>query len=66
MTDQTCQLRGFIRERQLRPAIIPIEHSTLWDWVKEGRFPSPVRLSERVTAWRVTDVQAWIDSQGAS
>jgi len=57
-------LTGFIRERQLRPAIIPVAHSTLWLWVKKFKFPQPVALSPRVTAWRASDVQAWIDAQG--
>lgn len=56
---------GFLRERQIRPAMVPIAHSTLWQWVKEGKFPQPVSLSPRVTAWRVSDVQAWIEKQGA-
>ena len=56
-------LTGFIRERQLRPHIIPISHSALWAWVKSGKFPAPHSLSPGVTAWRASDVQAWIDAQ---
>lgn len=55
---------GFIRERQLRPSIIPIAHSSLWRMVKDGRFPRPVKLSERVTAWKTDDVIAWVAEQG--
>ena len=32
----------------------------LWRKVKAGHFPKPVKLSERVTAWRVEDVRAWL------
>jgi prophage regulatory protein len=66
MQAQTNNLTGFIRERQLRPGIVPVAHSTLWNWVKAGKFPAPVTLSERVTAWRCSDVQAWVDAQGGS
>lgn len=59
----TDQLQGFIRERRLRPAIIPVSHSVLWGWVKQGRFPAPIKLSERVTAWRVSDIQQWIEAK---
>lgn len=59
-------LTGFLRERQLRPHIIPVAHSTLWSMVKAGRFPSPIKLSERVTVWRAEDVAAWIAAQGQS
>ncbi len=43
------------------PAIIPIGKSTWWDGVKKGRFPKPVKLGPRTTAWRVEDIRAWIE-----
>lgn len=51
---------GFVRQSQLIPTIVPFSAATLWRRVKSGEFPSPVKLSERVTAWRVEDVRAWI------
>ncbi|WP_075111677.1 helix-turn-helix transcriptional regulator [Noviherbaspirillum massiliense] len=54
---------GFIRLAQLVPHIIPIGRSTLWLKVKTGEFPQPVKLSARITAWRVEDVRAWMDSR---
>lgn len=44
------------------PAIIPIKKSCWWDGVKSGRFPKPVKLGPRVTAWRVEDIRALIAS----
>lgn len=32
--------------------------ATAWRWVKAGKIPAPVKLSERVTAWRVGDLRA--------
>jgi predicted DNA-binding transcriptional regulator AlpA len=43
------------------PAIIPISPSTWWAGVKSGRYPKPVKLGERITAWRVEDVRALIE-----
>lgn len=43
------------------PAIFPISKSTWWQGVKTGRYPKPVKLSERCTAWRVEDVLALIE-----
>ncbi|MBV5316897.1 MAG: AlpA family phage regulatory protein [Desulfobulbaceae bacterium] len=37
-------------------AIIPVSKSTWWAGVKSGRYPQPVKLSERCTAWRVRDI----------
>lgn len=42
--------------------IIPISKSTLWAWVKDGRFPEPVRLSARCTVWRAEDVQSFAEN----
>jgi len=44
------------------PAIIPVKKSCWWQGVKSGRFPKPVKLSARVTAWRVADIRALIAS----
>ena len=52
---------GFLRLRQLIPAILPISASTLWRMVKRGDFPAPTKLSTRVTAWRSEDVRRWVD-----
>jgi predicted DNA-binding transcriptional regulator AlpA len=38
------------------PAIIPVSKSTWWQGVKTGRYPQPVKLSERCTAWRTQDI----------
>jgi len=51
---------GFLRQSQLIPAIVPFAAATLWRKVKNGTFPKPVKLSDRVTAWKVEDVRAWI------
>ncbi|MGZ4959540.1 MAG: helix-turn-helix transcriptional regulator [Methylomonas sp.] len=42
------------------PAIIPVSKSTWWQGVKEGRYPKPVKLGPRTTAWRVEDILALI------
>jgi prophage regulatory protein len=59
---------AFIREAQLmqspaRPdstAPLPFSAPTLWRMVKAGTFPKPIKLSKRVTAWRVGDVRQWL------
>jgi prophage regulatory protein len=47
------------------PAIIPISKSSFWLGVKEHRYPQPVRLGKRCTAWKVEDIRAFIESVGA-
>lgn len=57
---------GYIRQSQLCPGIVPFSQATLWRKVKSGKFPKPVKLSDRITAWRVQDVRAWMASTEAS
>ena len=44
--------------------IVPVSKSTWWEGVRTGRFPKAVKLSERVTAWRVEDIKALIHEIG--
>jgi prophage regulatory protein len=45
------------------PAVIPVSRSTWWNGVRSGRYPQPVRtLGARITAWRVEDIRALIES----
>ncbi|MFD0978217.1 helix-turn-helix transcriptional regulator [Tropicimonas aquimaris] len=36
---------------------VPVARSTWWAGVRDGRFPEPVRLGPRTTAWRVGDIR---------
>lgn len=44
------------------PAVIPVGKSTWWSGVKTGRFPKSIKLGPRITAWRVEDIRALIES----
>jgi prophage regulatory protein len=52
---------GFLRLPQIIPSIIPVSKSTWWAGIQEGRYPRPVKLSARCTAWRVEDIRALIE-----
>ena len=41
--------------------LIPVSKSTWWEGVKSGRYPKPVKLSARTTAWRAEDIRDLID-----
>lgn len=43
------------------PAVIPVCKSSWWSGVKTGKYPKPVKLGPRTTAWRVEDIRALID-----
>lgn len=43
------------------PALLPLSRSAWWAGVKSGRFPPPVKLGPRTTAWRVEDIRTLIE-----
>ena len=52
---------GFIRLTEVLE-FIPVSKSTWWAGVKSGRFPKPVRISDRITCWRAKDIKEFIVS----
>ncbi|WP_217999564.1 helix-turn-helix transcriptional regulator [Thauera butanivorans] len=62
---RTLPETGFLRQPQVL-AFVPISKSTLWRRIQARTFPAPVKLSERVTVWRVEDIRRWIAQQGQS
>ncbi len=64
---------GFVRLAQIignpkaeppKPPIYPVSASTWWAGVRSGRFPKPVKLGPRTTAWRVEDIRALVTASG--
>jgi prophage regulatory protein len=54
---------GFVRQSALIPYIVPFSPATLWRKVKSKDFPAPVKLSARITAWRVQEIREWLQRQ---
>jgi predicted DNA-binding transcriptional regulator AlpA len=60
---------GFMRLKQIlgdkktnTPALIPIGRTSFLNGVKSGKYPKPVKLGERTTAWKVQDIRDLINS----
>ena len=53
---------GYVREPSLvlPDGILPITRSTLWRWVRTGRFPAPHKIGPNVTAWKAEDVREFM------
>lgn len=56
------QIIGDKKSNPQIPAVIPVCKSTWWAGIKTGRFPQPVRLGPRTTAWRVEDIRQLIEN----
>ena len=62
---------GFLRVWQIVgnpktniPPLIPIGRTSFLNGVKSGKYPKPVKLGERTTAWKVEDIRALIEKLG--
>lgn len=46
--------------------LIPVSRSAWWAGCKNGRYPKPVKIGPRTTAWRVEDIKALLRKLSAS
>jgi prophage regulatory protein len=58
------QIIGNPKAEPPTPALIPIGRTSFLNGVKSGKYPKPVKLGERTTAWRVEDIRALIGQLG--
>ncbi len=43
---------------------IPLSKTEIYKRIKRGEFPKQVRLSFKVSAWKESEIEAWISEQG--
>ncbi len=43
----------------------PVSKSTWYNGIKAGKYPQGVRISERITAWRASDIRNLLDEESA-
>jgi predicted DNA-binding transcriptional regulator AlpA len=58
---QICPVSGFLRLDQVLQ-LIPVSKATWWNGCKSGIFPKPYKLSTRITAWKVSDIQNCLEA----
>ena len=58
------QILGNPKSNPPTPPIIPISKSSWWQGVSSGRYPAPIKLSPKVTVWRVEDIREMIAQLG--
>ncbi len=59
---------GFLRANQIHgdrkkgiPAILPISRASWWKGIKDGKYPSGIKIGSRTTVWRVEDIRALVE-----
>lgn len=43
--------------------LLKLSKSTIYNKLKAGDFPPPIRLSSRCTRWRSSDISLWVEYQ---
>jgi len=50
------RLTGYLRLNSILE-LLPISKSTWWAGIEKGRYPKPVKLGPRTTAWKIEDIE---------
>jgi predicted DNA-binding transcriptional regulator AlpA len=62
---------GFLRLKQIIgdakahpkiPPLIPISRSAWYAGIKSGRYPKPIKISQRTAVWNLKDIINFIES----
>ena len=53
------------RKRAEITGLLPISRTTFLNGVKSGKYPKPIKLGERTTAWKIEDIRTLIAELGA-
>jgi predicted DNA-binding transcriptional regulator AlpA len=56
---------GFVRE-PIVCGLFAVSHATVWRMVQSGRLPKPVKITPKITAWRVGELRATLAALGGA
>lgn len=40
-----------------------IQRGTVYAWVRQGKFPPPIKIGARASAWRLDEVEQWVEDR---
>jgi prophage regulatory protein len=60
-TQEPLPETGFVRLPQVL-RVFPVSKSHWWAGVKAHKYPQPVKLSAKISAWRAEDIRLLIDA----
>jgi predicted DNA-binding transcriptional regulator AlpA len=63
-TAHTLPAEGYVRLPSIL-AVFPVSATTWHNGVKDGKFPQPVKLGPRTTAWKVEDIRKLLDGDAS-
>ena len=42
---------------------VGLRRTSIYDYIKKGNFPPPIRIGEKAVAWREADIERWISER---
>ena len=62
ITTESMNKHMLLRMPQVK-AVTGLSRSMIYELVCSGRFPHPVKISDRASAWVAAEVDAWIEGE---
>lgn len=62
MTTQTHEKTIILRRNQVE-ARTGLRRSTIYDHIKTGAFPSPIKLGAKSVGWIEAEINAWLEAR---
>ena len=59
------RLKHIIGDKTHKP-IIPLSRSAWWQGVKDGKYPSPIKIGANTAVWRSEEIQKLVNDMCAS
>jgi predicted DNA-binding transcriptional regulator AlpA len=50
---------GFLRITEVL-RLYPVSRSSWWQGIRDGKYPAPIKLGPRTSAWKISDILALI------
>jgi len=44
--------------------VLPYSATTIWRKCRSGEFPTPIKISSGITAWKVGDIRKYLEAIG--
>lgn len=54
--------KALARRRQVE-SLVQLSRSSIYAAVKAGTFPAPYRIGARAVAWRVSEIEQWLEAR---
>jgi prophage regulatory protein len=54
--------KALARRRQVE-SLVQLSRSSIYAGIKAGTFPAPYRIGARAVAWRVSEIEQWLEAR---